>query len=245
MIAGQRVVAIVPARAGSKGLPDKNVRMLQGKPLLAWPIEAARQSKYVDDVIISTDSREFAELAKSHGARVPFLRPAEHATDEAPSIGFIRHAIEFMAAEGEPFDLFLLLEPTSPLTEAQDIDQALEKLVAAMPDAEALVGVTAMVTNHPAYAMTLDQEDRIRPLQSSSFDALPRRQDLDPVFCLDGSLYLATTTSLMREDGFCHDRTIAFETAPYKAFEVDDLVDFICIEAIASRLEDIRKSETD
>jgi N-acylneuraminate cytidylyltransferase/CMP-N,N'-diacetyllegionaminic acid synthase len=240
MIDGKRVLALIPARSGSKGLPGKNIRPLGGKPLLAWPIEAARASRLVDDVVISTDSAEFAEIAERHGARAPFLRPAELAADTAPSIGFILHAIDTLEAAGERFDYLIVLEPTSPLTEGTDIDAAIERLDAAGGEADALVGVTPMVTQHPAFFVRIGEDGRISPYGAADFANLPRRQDIDPVFCLDGSLYLSTVEAIRRERSFCHTRTIAFETERHKAFEVDDLVDFLCIEAISQNLDVIR-----
>lgn len=245
MIGGKRVLALVPARAGSKGLPDKNIRPLGGKPLLAWPIEAARASALVDEVVLSTDSEKFAEIGRTHGARVPFLRPASLASDTAPSIDFMLHALDRLEAEGERFDYLLLLEPTSPLTDADDIDRALRALHAAGEGADALVGVTALETVHPAFMVRMGEDGAIAPYQSESFGALPRRQDLDPVYSLDGSLYVSTVEALRRERGFCHQRTIGLVMPRYKSFEVDDLVDFICIDAIWRNLEAIRGGEPD
>ena len=243
MINGLRVLALVPARAGSKGLPGKNIRPLLGKPLLAWPIEAARASRYVDRVVISTDSAEFATLAQAAGADVPFLRPAEHASDTAPSIAFIEHALDTLAAAGDRYDLLVLLEPTSPLTEAADIDAALEALVAARPRAESIVGVTALVSTHPAFAVRLDAQGLMQPYAAASFGLLPRRQDTEPLYSLDGSLYISTVEAIRRERGFCHARTLPFITPRWKSFEVDDLVDFICIEAILANRALILRSE--
>jgi N-acylneuraminate cytidylyltransferase/CMP-N,N'-diacetyllegionaminic acid synthase len=243
MIGGKRIICIVPARAGSKGLPGKNIRPLAGKPLLAWPIVAAKGSAYVDRVIISTDSQQFADIAVEHGADCPFLRPAELASDTAPSIDFILHALDMLEAAGEAYDILLLLEPTSPLTEAADVDAALEQL--AVSDAEAIVGVSAMETQHPAFSVLRDEAGFIRPAQSADFANLPRRQDLAPVFALDGSLYASTIEALRRERGFCHRTTLGYVTERHKAFEVDDLVDFICIEAILNRLPEIRAATKD
>jgi CMP-N,N'-diacetyllegionaminic acid synthase len=239
MIGGKRVLVIVPARRGSKGLPLKNIKPLAGKPLLAWPVLAGRGSKYVDEVIVSTDDQEFADIAAAHGASVPFLRPEALASDTAPSIDFILHAIDRLAAAGDVYDLIVLLEPTSPLTESSDVDAALEKLIAS--DADAMVGVTAMIVNHPAYAVTMADNGKIAPWGSASFDAMPRRQDLAPVFVLDGSLYISTAAALRDHRTFCHARTLGFETARHKAFEVDDLVDFFCIEAVLRNLDEIRR----
>ena len=237
MIDGKRVLAIVPARRGSKGLPLKNIRPLAGKPLLAWPIAAARASRHVDRVIISTDDQGFADIAVAHGADAPFLRPAELASDTAPSIGFILHAVETLAEAGEAYDYVVLLEPTSPLTEGSDVDAALEQLVAA--DADAIVGVSRLEATHPAFAVRKAEDGAITPYAAASFGELPRRQDIEPLFVLDGALYISTVEALRRERGFCHARTLGYETARHKAHEVDDLVDFICIEAIASNLDTI------
>jgi N-acylneuraminate cytidylyltransferase/CMP-N,N'-diacetyllegionaminic acid synthase len=214
----RRVLAIVPARAGSKGLPGKNIRPLHGKPLLAWPIEAARGSRYVDRVVVSTEDAS--------------LRPAELASDTAPSIGFLLHAIDTLAAAGENYEFVVLLEPTSPLTQAVDVDAALEQLIASEDVADAIVGVVPMETTHPSFAVRRDDAGVIRPLLSDSFGALPRRQDLEPVFALDGSLYISTIDALKREQGFAHARTLGYVTDRIKGLEIDDLVDFLCVEAV-------------
>ena len=239
MINGKRVLAIVPARKGSKGLPLKNIRPLGGKPLLAWPIAAARASAHVDRTIISTDDQGFADIAVEHGAEAPFLRPEALAGDTAPSIDFILHAIDTLEAEGDAYDYLVLLEPTSPLTEGSDVDAALRALEAS--DADAIVGVTALETNHPAFAVRKQGDGRIEPLQPGGFAAMPRRQDLEPVFGLDGSLYISTVEALRRERSFCHARTLGHEMARYKSHEVDDLIDFLCIEAVAANLEILRE----
>ncbi len=232
MIDGKRCLAIVPARRGSKGLPLKNIRPLHGKPLLAWPIAAAIGSRYIDETIISTDDQEFADIAVAHGASAPFLRPSELASDTAPSIKFILHALDAMAALGQQFDLLVLLEPTSPLTESADVDAALELLTGAADRADAIVGVAPLEASHPAFAVTRDEGGIISPLSSASFDDLPRRQDLPPVYALDGSLYVSTVAAIRAKQGFCHARTLGYVTNRFKAFEVDDLVDFVCIEAL-------------
>ncbi len=244
MINGKRVLAIVPARRGSKGLPLKNIRPLHGKPLLAWPIAAARESASVDEAIISTDDQEFADIAVAHGASAPFLRPAELASDTAPSLGFILHAIDEMAARGQHFDYIVLLEPTSPLTEASDIDAALAQLEASREAADAIVGVTAMETIHPAFCVSRSADGHIAPYGGATFANLPRRQDLEPVFSLDGSLYISTPQALRDHGGFCHARTLGFVTERHKAFEVDDLVDFWCIEALMARRDEIAAART-
>jgi CMP-N,N'-diacetyllegionaminic acid synthase len=232
VIDGQRVLAIIPARAGSKGLPGKNIRPLAGKPLLAWAVEAACGAALVDDVIVSTDSQDFADVAAAHGASVPFLRPAELASDTAPSIGYIIHALETLAEGGNTYDYVVVLEPTSPLTESADVDAAIGQLHGALDRADAIVGVTHLETIHPAFCVKRGAGGVISPYGNASFDNLPRRQDLEAVFALDGSLYISTVAAIHARRSFCHDRTLGFVTQRHQALEVDDLVDFLCIEAV-------------
>ncbi len=220
----------------------KNILKLQGRPLLAWPIDAARNTRYIDRVIVSTDSKEYAKLAHAAGADVPFLRPAELSVDTAPSIAFILHALDMLENSGDKYDYVVLLEPTSPLTEATDIEAALETLVANPALADAIVSVAELVSTHPAFAITQNEIGLIRPYASQSFGQLPRRQDIEPLYVLDGSLYISTTEALRVRKGFCHERTLAHLMPRYKSFEVDDLVDFICIEAILAHQDVIKNA---
>lgn len=242
MIGASRVLALIPARAGSKGLPGKNIRPLRGKPLLAWPIAAAQASRYVDRIVLSTDSAEFARIGLAFGAEAPFLRPAELAADTAPSSAAIIHALDFLAARGEAYDYLVLLEPTSPLTEGSDVDAALESLAAQRANADAIVGVSELVSSHPAFAVRIGEDGRISPYAAPDFTRLPRRQDTEPVFALDGSLYISDVARYRERLSFCHERTAAHRMPHYKSHEVDDLVDFLCIEAILGHYDAVRTS---
>lgn len=242
MIEDKRILALIPARSGSKGLPGKNIRPLMGKPLLAWPIEAALGSNYVDRVVLSTDSADYAELGRKFGADVPFLRPSELASDLAPSMGFILYAIDKLEAEGDIYDYLLLLEPTSPMTEASDIDAAFEALNATKGAMTSAVGIAAMATQHPAFAVRLDAKSRIAPYTGINFANLPRRQDLQPVFALDGSLYISTIKALREEESFCHSKTMGIPMDREKALEVDDLIDFLSIEAIMNHRNRLKET---
>lgn len=232
MINNARVLAIIPARSGSKGLPGKNIRSLRGKPLLAWPVAAAQASRYVDRVIVSTDSPEFASIAAQYGAEVPFLRPAELAADASPSSAAVIHALDILAAQGDLYDYFVLLEPTSPLTEGSDVDAALETLVANRDHADAIVSVSELVSSHPAFAVRIGDDSLLFPYSAVDFTRLPRRQDIDPVYALDGSLYVSAVPAYREHLSFCHNRTMSHIMPHHKSHEVDDLVDFVCIEAI-------------
>jgi len=126
MIDSQKILALIPARGGSKGLPRKNILPLSGKPLIAWTVEAAKNSKYIDNCIVSTDDIEIAECAEKYGAEIPFLRPPNLATDFTSSNDVILHAIENIH---DNYDLLVLLQPTSPLRTEYDIDNGIEKFL--------------------------------------------------------------------------------------------------------------------
>jgi len=243
MIGNLRILALIPARSGSKGLPGKNVRPLGGKPLLTWPITAARNSRYVDRVVVSTDSVEYARIAAEAGAEAPFIRPDHISNDAAPSIDFILHALDELERSGDGFDLLVLLEPTSPLTESSDVDSALETLAISLDVADSIVGVTPLVSSHPAFAVSICPSGLLRPFAGGHFAQLPRRQDTEQILALDGSLYISTISALRRERAFCHDRTLPKIMPRYKSFEVDDLLDFVCIEAIMHNRAALSASE--
>ena len=241
MIDGVRVLALVPARGGSKGLPGKNGRLLQGAPLLTWPVAAARASQCVDRVIVSTDDERLAELALHAGAEVPFMRPAALAGDRVPSSEVVIHALDSFSSAGDEFGYLVLLEPTSPLTEAADIDAAVSSLHAARARADAIVGVNRSEAEHPAFAVSMSGDGTLAPLAGGSFDSLPRRQDVTAAYRLEGSLYVTDVAAFRRERSFLHGRTLGFPVPRYKSLEVDDLLDFICIEAVAARLGELRE----
>jgi CMP-N,N'-diacetyllegionaminic acid synthase len=240
MIDGARVLAIVPARSGSKGLPGKNVRPLGGKPLLAWPVAAARACPLIDRVVVSTDSAEYARIAQAYGANVPALRPAALAADTAPSSAAVIHMLDVLAQAGERFDYLVLLEPTSPLTEGTDVAAALRALTAQRDRADAIVGVSEMNTSHPAFAVLIEVDGRLAPYGAADFGNLSRRQDVPPVFALDGSLYASDVAVYRERLAFCHERTLAHRMPHYKSLEVDDLIDFLCIETILANLDAVR-----
>ncbi len=231
MIDGKRVLAIVPARSGSKGLSDKNIRLLDGRPLLAWPIKAALESRYIDKVLLSTDSQQYADVGISHGAEVLSLRPSRLAGDQVPSSDVVLHVIDQLGEQGEVFDYLVLLEPTSPLTQSSDVDSGLESLVK-RSETGAMVAIREVLTEHPLYCSTMDERLKLRPYQRASFSEPIRRQDLSRIFCFSGSFYISSIDRYREEKTFYHDDTYGFEMPSWKSREIDDLSDFICVEAL-------------
>lgn len=218
MIHGLRVLALIPARGGSKGVPRKNVRDLGGKPLIAWTIDAARQSAYVDDVVVSSDDAEIIAVAQRYGAQAPFVRPPELASDTADSLSVVRHALTTLPG---PYDLVLLLQPTSPLRNTADIDGALTAYVSAQ--AKTCVSLCE-VDKSPWWMMTLGADGRLQKLLSDQ--AMPtRRQDAPPVYALNGALYIAPSTSLLAGEGFVGDDTLPWVMPKERSVDIDTEMD--------------------
>lgn len=230
MINGKKVIAFIPARGGSKGLPGKNIRPLCGKPLMAWSIEKARQSKYLDMVLVSTDSPEIAEIARAFGAHVPFLRPAELATDQSPTCDAVRHALGFLETrEGLLFDYVVLVEPTSPLREDDDIDRMLEQLLAHAAEFDSIISV-GEIDEHPSIVKRL-KGMHLEPF-CTELPQTTRRQDNEPAYFPYGVAYIAKTDVLLAENTFYTQRCTYFKLQPYQNYEIDTLYGFLCVESI-------------
>ncbi len=230
MIQGKKVLAIIPARGGSKGLPGKNIRNICGKPLIAWSIEKAKKSSFLDAILVTTDSAEIAGVAELYGAPVPFLRPAELATDKASTYDVIRHALAFLQRQdGATFDLVVLLEPTSPLREDDDIDRMLEMLIAKYNDFDSIISV-GEVDEHPSIMKRIT-ETGLLPF-CPELQQTTRRQDNEPAFFPYGVAYIAKTDALLAENTFYTKRSTYFKIKPYQNYEIDDIYGFLCTENI-------------
>lgn len=226
----KKILAIIPARGGSKGLPGKNTRLLHGMPLVAWPIRAALHSNWVDRVVVTTDDETIAAIAKENGADVPFLRPAHLAEDASPSSGAILHALDFCTREDGEYDYIVVLEPTSPLTESSDIDQAIETLVAS--DALSIVGASEVGSTHPAFCAKIGADQRLKPYNREDFGSPQRRQDLEPLYFFEGSLYLSDVQKYRETATFYHESTLPFVVPAWKSLEIDTLLDFLMVETV-------------
>jgi N-acylneuraminate cytidylyltransferase/CMP-N,N'-diacetyllegionaminic acid synthase len=235
MINHKKVLAIIPARGGSKGLPGKNIRLLNDIPLVAWPIKAALNSKYIDRVIVTTDDAEIAKVALQYGAEIPFMRPAEFANDTSPSSEAIIHAIHFCTNTDGAYDYLVLLEPTSPLTESTDVDRALEILVAS--EGLAIVGTSRVEATHPVYCATIGTNNFLKPFNRESFSKPIRRQDVDELYFFEGSLYISDIKKYLETETFYHEFTLPYIVPAWKALEIDTLLDFIKIEAVMKNKE--------
>lgn len=238
MINQKKVLAIIPARGGSKGLPGKNIRLLNGIPLVAWPIKTALESRYIDRVIVSTDDEMIAKIALEYGADVPFLRPVELSQDDSPSSQAIIHAVKFcIDADGE-YDYIVLLEPTSPLTDTADVDKALEVLDGS--SGFAIVGASKVESTHPIYCATIKEDGFLQPYNRQSFAKPTRRQEVEDVYFFDGSLYISEVKQYLATETFYHQYTLPYIVPAWKALEIDTLLDFLKIETILNNKELLR-----
>jgi CMP-N-acetylneuraminic acid synthetase len=233
MYKGKRVLALIPARGGSKGIPRKNLRELSGKPLIAWSIEQAKASRRIDRLIVSTESEEIAAVSRRFGADVPFYRPAEFATDASPVAGAILHAMHMLPQGGETYDIVLLIECTSPVRYPGDIDNAIATLVDD-PSSESVVGVVPLTHEHPSWTFRIADGflESFIPMGHSKENC--RRQAVEPTF-LPYSLYLTWWTNFERYQTFYQPRTAPFPMKREQMVEIDDEVDFFIAESIMNK----------
>ena len=218
MIAGRSVLALITARGGSKGLPGKNILPVNGRPLLAWTVDAARRSEYVDRVVLSSDDESIAAAALACGCEVPFRRPGELASDTAATIDVALHAL----GELPGHDWLVLLQPTSPLRTAADIDAALERCIAT--EARSCVSVTA-VDQSPYWMYRIGDNDRLYPIIEAPPGAT-RRQDLPAVYALNGAVYVADVDELKRTRSFVNADTVAHVMPAERSIDIDTAADF-------------------
>ena len=229
----KKILCVIPARSGSKGIKNKNIIKLGGQPLIAWPIKAALKSRYLDMVLVSTDSLKISKLAKKYGAEVPFLRPKKLATDVAGTVDVIKHAIKFLYKKLFLFDYVLCLESTSPLTSANDIDNAIKTLTKNYSKADSILSVSYCSSQHPEYLFIKKNNNLLkRYLNKKKY---LRRQDLEKYYFVDGSLYLSKVSSLFSNNSFVTKKTMAFIMPKYKSFEIDDDMDLLIYKSLIKK----------
>lgn len=181
----KRIVAIIPARGGSKGVPGKNIIDIGGMPLIAYSIECAKQIKRIDDIVVSTDDEKIAAIARRYGARVPVLRPKELAGDHAKTVDAVEHLIAFLEKYGEYYDVVVLLQPTQPFRTIKDIEDSLDLFEA--HDGKGVLTVSK-VHEHPILMRYMNGENELKRLLPVG--STVRRQDMDLVFRVNGAVYV-------------------------------------------------------
>jgi CMP-N,N'-diacetyllegionaminic acid synthase len=211
------ILGLIPARGGSRAIPRKNIKRLNGKPLIAWTIEAALRSNSLGSVVVSTDDEEIARIAAELGAEVPFMRPRELARDDSPSIDLVLHALDQLPG----FESVVLLQPTSPLRTTEDIDGCIE--LASDRGALSVVSVSPVGT-HPFLMYRLGENQRLEKLVYGP--PVSRRQDLPPVFALNGAVYFAGAEWLRQYRTFVSGDSIGYVMPAERSVDLDTLLDW-------------------
>lgn len=232
MISGKKVMAVIPARGGSKGVPRKNIRALAGKPLIAWTIEQAKQSRYLDRVVLSSEDEEILEVARRLGCDVPLVRPAELARDESLGIDVLLHAMSVLPE----FDLVVQLQPTSPLRLASDIDECIEKCVGG-GELASCVSLTE-VAKPPYWMFNLDAVGKMKPFLE--FKSVPR-QELAKLHVLNGAVYVASAAQLREQRSFITPQTLGYVMPLERSVDIDAEYDFWVAEALLERRNATKK----
>lgn len=224
------MIALIPARGGSKGLPGKNTKLLFGKPLIAYAIESALNSKYITQVYVSTDSEEIAEIAKKYGAKVPFLRPSYLASDEALAVDTYLFMLDKWQESGENVDSFIILQPTSPLRTSKNIDEAIELFQS--KNASSVISYTE--ENHPVSWHKYVNDD----LTFSTIfeEELLNRQQKRKTFYPNGAVFIFKT-ELIREKKYYNENSFAYLMSRYNSVDIDTLEDFEYVEFLITKKE--------
>jgi CMP-N,N'-diacetyllegionaminic acid synthase len=229
-----KVLGLIPARAGSKGVPGKNIKLLGNKPLIQYTIEAAQKSALLSKIIVSTDSDLIASTVSPLGVEVPFMRPADLAQDTTPTLPVIQHALKFFETKGFTYDAVCLLQVTSPFRPIGFIDNAIRKFKAT--DADCLVSVLRVPAEYNPHWVFEPDNDGMLKIATGEKSIIPRRQDLPPAFFRDGSVYITTSSVILHENSLYGTRISFIESDPGFHVNIDTPDDWRKAERILERL---------
>jgi len=237
---GSDIVALIPARGGSKGIPRKNIKLMAGKPMIAWTIEAAKRSQNLRRVVVSTDDVEIASVARDFGAEVPFMRPPELATDSATGLSVTMHFLDWMDRNDRLPDYVMELQPTTPLRLDCDIDAAI--LLANQRQARAVVGVCELSSDaaHPWLAKSLRSDGSIQDFLPQK-KSVVQRQDLPSVYTINGAIFLYRTLDLQRSQDYYPPGTLGYVMPASRSIDVNTPFDFHLVELILEHEHKIPK----
>lgn len=220
-----KILVIIPARGGSKRLPHKNIKLLNGKPMIAYSIAAALKSKYVDRVVVSTDDKKTARIAKRYKADVPFLRPAYLATDNATVVSVMKHAVNhYQKNENYNPDLVVLMHLTTPLVLADDIDKAIEKIT--QTKANSCISICE-ISERPEWMFKIKEGDKAVPFIRLSDEKHSSKQMLPQIFKVNGAVYVTRIDILMKKSKIIDENSLVATFMPReRSVDVDELMDF-------------------
>ena len=224
-------IAIIPARSGSKGLKDKNICLLNGKPLLAYTIEAALNSKCFDTVMVSTDSKKYAKIAEEYGAEVPFLRSKETSADNSSPWEVVKEVLGNFKASGKEFDTFALLQPTSPLRSAKDIKNAYKELEE--KKANAVVSMCELECSMHLVNTLPENLSMKGYISNSQYNK--RRQDIRPYYRFNGAIYISRVKSFVKHMNIYNDKCYAYIMDRNRSYDIDNKDDLKIVEALLKK----------
>lgn len=227
MYNNKEFLAIIPARSGSKGLKHKNIKQLNGKPMIAYTIEAAIKSDIFDDVVVSTDSKRYADIAKQFGAKIPFMRPKQLATDMATTEEVIVYTLNKLKELGREYDYFMILQPTSPLRQPEDIICSVKLLLE--KDGKSVVSICES-EHSPLYMNTIDKSLSLDRFISKKVKT--RRQELPKYYRLNGAIYLSDVDYYLEYRDLYGRKSYAYVMDKINSIDVDDEFDFLVAESV-------------
>ncbi len=233
----KRNIAIIPARSGSKGLPDKNILELKGKPLMSYSIEHAIASKMFTEVMVSTDSEKYAEIAVKYGASVPFLRSENLSTDSASSWDVVREVLERYKEMEKEFDSLCLLQPTSPIRDANDIVCAYKLFT---EKADVAVISVCKVEHTPKWTNTLPENHSLENFIKTGSNS--RRQDFETFYRLNGAIYIANVKEFLSDPNLYRKGSYAYVMPQLRSIDIDSELDFKYAEFLLSNSDLLRNS---
>ncbi len=230
-----KILGIIPARGGSKGIPKKNIKLLGGKPLLEYTAKAAQASKLLSRVILSSDDNEIIKVAKNIGLEVPFIRPENLSQDDTPTLSVIKHALEFFEAKNEKFDAICLLQVTSPFREEDLIDRSIQKFE--NENLDSLISVREVPTDfNPHWIFETDSKDHLK-IATGDEKIISRRQELPKAFHRDGAIYI-TRTDVILEQNSLYGKSIGYiESKNDRYVNIDTPDDWRVAEEITKKLQ--------
>lgn len=227
MYKNKKILAIIPARNGSKGVKNKNIKNLNGKPMIAYTIENAIESKIFDDVVVSTDSQEYIDISLRYGEIIPSLRPDHLASDTASSLDMTLYTIDSLKEQGKEYDYFMLLQPTSPLRTTQDILNSVGLLF----EKNANTVVSVCECEHPPqWSVELDEKLDLTVLEDKI--KATRRQDIKKSYRLNGAIFLSNIDYYIKNKSFYTSNAIAYIMEYENSIDIDSIYDFMLAESV-------------
>jgi len=230
----KKIIAIIPARKGSKRLINKNIRSLNYKPLIEWTIKTALASKFLDKIFVSTDSKKIRDISINLGLETPFMRPRNLSGDKSPTWELIIDTLDKFRKKGENFDYVALLEPTSPLRKKNDIDMAVKKIINNL-SAETLISLGKIHLEHPLIVKKISSNQFVKPYANFK-KKIFQSQQFDNAYFPYGVIYISKVTSFYKKKNFYTNKTIPYFIERWQNYEIDDFLDLKIIDKIMQHM---------